>query len=69
MNIIVYSKSACPNCDTAKQLLDSKGLDFQERSIDEIEWRDAFTRQRDVVHEELLRFGARRAFPRIVALD
>lgn len=45
MNIIVYSKSHCPNCDTAKQLLDRKGLDFQERSIDEVEWRDVFTRQ------------------------
>ena len=45
MNIIVYSKSACPNCDTAKKLLDSNSLDFIERSVDEPEWRDAFTRQ------------------------
>ena len=45
MNIIVYSKSQCPNCVSAKQLLDSKGLDFIERSIDEEVWRDVFTRQ------------------------
>lgn len=45
MNIIVYSKSQCPNCTTAKQLLDNKGLDFIERNIDESEWRDVFTRQ------------------------
>jgi glutaredoxin 3 len=45
MNIIVYSKSQCPNCTTAKALLDSKGLDFIERSIEDQEWRDVFTRQ------------------------
>lgn len=45
MNIIVYSKSNCPNCTTAKALLDIKGLDFIERSIEDQEWRDVFTRQ------------------------
>ena len=45
MNIILYSKSNCPNCTTAKALLDSKGLDFIERSIEDQEWRDVFTRQ------------------------
>ena len=45
MNIIVYSKSNCPNCTTAKALLDNKGLDFIERSIEDQEWRDVFTRQ------------------------
>jgi glutaredoxin 3 len=45
VNIIVYSKSNCPNCTTAKALLDSKGLDFIERSIEDQEWRDVFTRQ------------------------
>ena len=45
MNIIVYSKSNCPNCTTAKALLDGKGLDFIERSIEDQEWRDVFTRQ------------------------
>jgi glutaredoxin 3 len=45
VNIIVYSKNHCPNCTTAKALLDSKGLDFIERSIEDQEWRDVFTRQ------------------------
>lgn len=45
MNIILYSKTECPNCVTAKKLLDSKGLDFIERSIEEEQWRDVFTRQ------------------------
>jgi glutaredoxin 3 len=45
VNIIVYSKSNCPNCTTAKALLDSKGLDFIERSIEDQEWRDVFIRQ------------------------
>ena len=45
MNIIVYSKDQCPNCTTAKKLLDSKGLAFIERNIEEPEWRDVFTRQ------------------------
>ena len=45
MNIIVYIKSNCPNCTIAKALLDSKGLDFIERSIEDQEWRDVFTRQ------------------------
>jgi glutaredoxin len=27
-NVIVYSKPVCPNCDQAKQLLESKGIEF-----------------------------------------
>jgi glutaredoxin 3 len=45
VNIIIYTKSNCPNCTTAKQLLDSKKLDFIERDIEVPEWRDSFTRQ------------------------
>lgn len=30
MNITIYTKSNCPNCVTAKQLLKSKGLPFAE---------------------------------------
>lgn len=30
MNIVVYSKSGCVNCTTAKQLLKSKGLEYEE---------------------------------------
>ena len=30
MKIVIYSKSNCPNCVSAKQLLKSKGLDYEE---------------------------------------
>ena len=35
MNITIYSKNNCPNCTTAKQLLKSKGLEYEERALDE----------------------------------
>ena len=34
MKIVIYSKSNCPNCTTAKQLLKSKGLAFEEVKTD-----------------------------------
>jgi glutaredoxin 3 len=33
MKIVVYSKPACPNCTTAKQLLDSKGIAYEDYNI------------------------------------
>jgi glutaredoxin 3 len=42
LNIVVYSKSACPQCDTAKSLLKAKGLAFEEIKIDDEEQRLAF---------------------------
>lgn len=30
MNIVVYTKSGCVNCVTAKRLLDSKGIGYTE---------------------------------------
>lgn len=27
MNIVMYTRSNCPNCTTAKQLLESKGIE------------------------------------------
>lgn len=30
MNITIYTKSNCPNCVSAKQLLKSKGLPYEE---------------------------------------
>ena len=30
MNITIYTKSNCPNCTAAKQLLQSKGLNYLE---------------------------------------
>jgi glutaredoxin 3 len=30
MNILIYSKSSCPNCTAAKRLLDDKGIGYTE---------------------------------------
>jgi len=42
LNIVVYSKSACPQCDTVKNLLKVKNIAFEEVKIDEEEQRKAF---------------------------
>jgi glutaredoxin 3 len=34
MNIVIYTKSGCPNCTTAKRFLDDKGIGYEERSMD-----------------------------------
>jgi len=34
MNINIYTKSNCPNCVAAKQLLKSKGLDYLEIDVE-----------------------------------
>jgi glutaredoxin 3 len=33
MNIVIYTKSNCPNCITAKALLNSKGIGYQELDV------------------------------------
>jgi glutaredoxin 3 len=33
MNIVIYSKANCPNCTTAKRLLDSKGIGYEEFDV------------------------------------
>lgn len=33
MKAIVWSKHHCPYCDQAKRLLQSKGIEFEERNI------------------------------------
>ena len=40
--ITVYSKSACPQCDSAKKLLQSRSLPFEEIKIDDEAERLAF---------------------------
>jgi glutaredoxin 3 len=42
MNIFIYTKSACPNCVAAKQLLKSKGLRFIENNMEDAGVRLAF---------------------------
>lgn len=34
MNIIIYTKSNCPNCVAAKQLMKSKGLEYTEHDVE-----------------------------------
>lgn len=34
MNITIYTKSNCPNCLTAKALLNAKGLKYEEKDMD-----------------------------------
>ena len=34
MNIVVYTKANCPNCEYAKNLLKSKGLEYSEIDCD-----------------------------------
>lgn len=36
MNIIVYTKANCPNCVSAKQLLQAKGLKFDEVDFEQL---------------------------------
>lgn len=33
--VIVYSKNGCPNCVLAKSYLTNRGLEFEERNIEE----------------------------------
>ena len=42
LKIVVYSKSACPQCESAKMLLKTKSLDFEEIKIDGEAERMAF---------------------------
>ena len=42
LKIIVYSKSACPQCESAKMVLKSKSLVFEEIKIDGEAERMAF---------------------------
>lgn len=42
MKVIVYTKSACPNCVSAKMLLKSKNLDYKEICLDNEAERAAF---------------------------
>lgn len=42
LKIVVYSKSACPQCDTAKMLLKSRNLSFEEIRLDDEAERQTF---------------------------
>lgn len=34
MSITIYGKSNCPSCDTAKQILTSKGVEYEYKQLD-----------------------------------
>jgi glutaredoxin 3 len=42
LKIVVYSKSACPQCDSVKMLLKARSLAFEEIRIDDEAQRLAF---------------------------
>ena len=42
LKIVVYSKSACPQCESAKMLLKTRSLPFEEVKIDDEAERIAF---------------------------
>ena len=42
MKIVIYTKNNCPNCEMAKSLLKSKGLDFEEWSMEDEGRRNNF---------------------------
>lgn len=42
LKIVVYSKSACPQCESAKMLLKNRSLAFEEIKIDDEAARMAF---------------------------
>ena len=42
LKIVVYSKSACPQCESAKMLLKTRSLGFEEVKIDDEAQRLAF---------------------------
>ena len=33
LSITIYTRNNCPNCTTAKQLLKSKGLEYEEQEL------------------------------------
>ena len=43
MNIVIYTKSGCPACTTAKRLLDDKGIGYDEFDTDNPVIREIFT--------------------------
>jgi len=42
LKIVIYSKSACPQCDSAKMLLKARSMPFEEIKIDDEAERMAF---------------------------
>lgn len=58
-NIIVYTKKHCPYCDRAKHLLQNKGANFDEISVDLDEKK----------REQMIEKSGRRTVPQIFIND
>jgi glutaredoxin 3 len=58
MQIVIYTKSNCPNCTTAKALLNSKGIGFEE-----------YVATEDVVKHLLSQYPEARQMPQIFIND
>lgn len=57
--IIIYTKSNCPYCDRAKQLLTAKKASYEEIRVD----------LSDEKREEMMRLSGRRTVPQIFIND
>jgi|TARA_B110000881_G_C18090321_1_gene277906 GrxC family glutaredoxin len=57
--IKIYSTSWCPSCNAAKQLLTSKGMEYEEINIEEI----------DMSREQLAELTGGMSVPQIVIND
>ena len=60
MGVTVYSKQVCPFCVRAKQLLDHKGVAYQEVMLDD---------QPELAKQVVERSGGRRTVPQIFIDD
>jgi glutaredoxin 3 len=41
----IYTKSNCPNCETAKKLLQTQSKAYEEKSMDDLGVRELFVQQ------------------------
>ena len=54
--VIIYSTSWCPSCISAKRLLDSKKIKYEEINIEEV----------DISREELIKIAGAATVPQIM---
>ena len=52
MKAIVYSKAQCGYCDMAKNLLEQKGIEFEEKRIDDNEHVGGYNELRNKLQGE-----------------
>lgn len=58
-SVLIYSTQTCPYCDRAKQLLDSKGVKYEEIRVDE----------NPTLKDEMIAKSGRRTVPQIFIND